>query len=293
MTDRHDDVAPDPVQQDIAAMLRRAAETNDGPRMPADVSSRIRAALDEERRAMSSGYSDPGRQSDAQPTVVPLPRRHSQTARTGETPEASQVRSDFATPPESRWDSGAPTGAAADRSTGRKHDNVASFEAHREKRGNRKIWTALSAAAAVVAVGGVSAKMSGLGSDEPTTSGTSYASKVSVTQSDRAYDSNNLATQAASLTTNNSFPTIKDTPENRQKLGAMVSSERVSTCVNAVNSLKPQEIKHIYADFGTYSGKQAVIVVVEKTSGSRDVWVVSQSCQKAQDKLAGPKPVST
>ena len=269
MTDQ-DDLAPQDVQDQISALLRSSARTSDvSTQMPADVEQRIRSALAQER---------PISRTSTPPTVVPLPARRESPRETQSATTSSEAielpRQHTATTPSIH--------------------SVASLEAHREKRsGRRKLWMGLSAAAAVAVIGGATVYSTMSGTPTQDAKPTTMASRVSVTESDQNYTGANLSTQAATLTRENSYTKIADTPENRAKYGAMVAKEGINTCLSSLNALSASDVKQIHADFAMYESKPAVIVVVEKMKGGSEVWVVNNTCTRKEDKVAGPTPLTT
>ena len=66
----------------------------------------------------------------------------------------------------------------------------------------------------------------------------------------------------------------------------------MQSCLDAVDAGLAQAPDKVYADFGSYDGQPAVIVVTVK-DGKKTAWVVSRTCSKADDLKAGPTPIST
>lgn len=296
-----DDVAPQHVQDEIAALLRSSARSSDVSEvMPSAVEDRIRAALRAEMSSQSASTPAPGKPPQTA-TIVPLPgraRRASQcSAAQDAAPQAPAVPAEFEhaqrfAAPEPKTQQAQPIGSGSIGSGSGASGSVVSLEDQRRKRRGKAIL-GLSAAAAVIMVGGTAVVSMTAKSNHDSAETTNLASRVTVTESNRSYTSDNLTTQAASLTQANSFKQVEDTPENRAKYGALVSKASVNTCIAAINSVKTADVKKVYADFGTYDSKKAVVVVVEKNSGDSDVWVVNSTCTKADDAITGPKAIDS
>lgn len=301
-----DDVAPDDIQDRVSAKLRAAAtdEARDTV-MPSDVEARMRAAFKSEFGGMASGFTDEAVSSSQTPssasgsgTVVPLPGRRRPVS------EDSEV-----TRPAGTWADSSPSttspAAASNRPAGASTapSGVRSLDEHRATRrgGLGKGALALGAAAAV-AIGAVAVSKS-LGSndsqvaDSPSISQSSgaaqqnYASRVRVTQTETKYSAGTLATQAASLPTSKSTP-IEPKQADAQSLGPLATGTGVQSCLQAVDASLSQTPDKVYADFGTYEGQPAVIVVTVK-DGKKTAWVVSRTCSKASDLKAGPTSITT
>ena len=294
------ELAPDSVQAEIAALLRSSAAQQDASlTMPGDVESRIRNAL----------RAEAGASKAAPPTIIPLPQRSgSRTARAGSsTPDASRpqetAKSSFAADTADRH-SAAPlrdqaTTFATPKPSEKAAENVHSLSEHRNRRrfGKKGLAGAGAAAAVVIGLGvGGPAALTALNDPEPgqtqsTADETMFASRV--TNSQRSYTKDALATQAASLPTNTSFPVVQDTPENRAKLGHLASKDNINKCIDLLNHYRAQDISKVFADFGTYQGQPAVVVVVQKKDSTQDVLVVNTTCQTASDELLAPQPLAT
>ncbi|QNK53337.1 hypothetical protein H7F30_03160 [Dermacoccus sp. PAMC28757] len=302
------DLAPEHVQDEISALLRRSA-AEDGPElaMPSDVEARMREAFKAEFGDRASGFDESKRASSGSSTVVPLParpRRTESAQRTEYDPDATRPAS--VTP--SRPAPARPAAETSARAESERDHSVASLDAHRarKKGGFGKAALALGAAAAV-AIGAVGVSKSLGGNDDaqvadgpsPSSSVSSgandgtqnYASRVRVTQTETQYTSDSLATQAASLPTSTSTP-IEPKQADAQSLGPLATGTGVQSCLDAVDVGLAQAPDKVYADFGSYDGQPAVIVVTVK-DGKKTAWVVSRTCSKADDLKAGPTPIST
>lgn len=303
-----DDVAPDHVQDAIAAMLRRHAEQDSThTTMPGDVEARLRGVLAAEmaRAPHRRDASTAGPQ-----TVVPLPSRAA---------SGPSVSSDAAGPQGSDTSSSAPAGTAARSSDGvRQHAvpgaapapragvraddgaSVTSLEGRqRRSSGLAKGAMALGAAAAI-AIGAIAIDRqlgsSGGGSQtaQETTSsssGQNYASQVRITETATKYTSTDLPQQASALPSSTSAP-LDPSAASVRSLGPLTTSEGVQHCLSAVNGATATHPDKIYADFATYDGEDVVVVVTVKGS-TKTVWVVSRGCEKATDLKAGPSTIST
>lgn len=284
-------VASAEVQQQIAALLRTEA-SRDAPRMPDDVATRVRDALTSASR--EAGVPSDERLSDVRrppedlqrdehprvPPAVPLPRRPGAQQRPAAPASEGQMN-----PPAA---SQSPSGAT-----------VTSLDGHRRRRTLGRAALALGAAAAV-AIGAVtlvtnrdeshpSAQPTAGASMEPAEE--NYASRVRVTQTQTKYTSTDLATQAAALRTSKS-PAIEPAQANAQSLGPLATGEGVQACLQAVAKGVIEKPDAVYADFATYDGTPAVIVVAVKGRTST-AWVVSRTCSTATDLEAGPTSVTT
>lgn len=294
------DVAPEHVQDRVSAMLRAAAtdETRDAA-MPRDVEARLRAAFAEEFGRMPSPDAEkpaPRRHApSAGGTLVPLPGRARAVS------DSDEVTHPAGTVEASGWTSSDPRPGASQRAQGSSPaaSTISSLGAHRDRKKGRfgKAALALGAAAAV-AVGAVGVSKS-LGdkdsqvADAPSASQSqqNYASRVRVTQSETRYRSSTLSTQAASLPTSKSTP-IEPKQADAQSLGPLATGTGVQSCLDAVAGTLEQAPDKVYADFGTYDGKPAVIVVTVK-DGKKTAWVVSRTCSTSSDLEAGPTPITT
>lgn len=294
--DDGNDVAPQHVQDEISELLQHAAQ-QDGPslRMPGHVEARLRDALDAERAR--SRPTENATSTGAPPTVVPLPMRRSPAPQED---DSTQAAVPYAATP--RHEVEAPAQSMSDREGA----SVSSLSEHRSRRkGLGKAALALGAAAAVaigaVAVtsqmnnksdgGSVAAQSPAASSASGDQGAQSYASRVRVTQTQTQYTSASLKDQAAALPTSSS-PAIQSVTAEAQSLGPLATEQGVKSCLAAVNASVKSAPDKIYADFGTYEGKKAVIVVTVKGK-EKTAWVVSRTCSKGSDKLAGPETIST
>lgn len=292
------DVAPEHVQDRVSAMLRAAAKADArDAAMPVDVEARIRAALVGEFEGAASSSGDKTEPTPALApttgTVVPLPGRRPVSEDAEVTHPAGTVEESGWAAGDARSSSNRPTGTSASPA------GVSSLDAHRNRTKGRlgKAAIALGAAAAV-AVGAVTVSKSLDGEDSPVADAPAssqtqqdYASRVRVTQTETRYSSNTLATQAASLPSSKSTP-IEAKQADAQSLGPLATGAGVQACLDAVASSLDRAPDKVYADFGTYNGKPAVIVVTVK-DGNQTAWVVSRFCNKSSDLKAGPTPITT
>lgn len=293
------DVAPDHVQDRVSAMLRAAAKDDArDAAMPSDVEARIRAAFASEFDGAASAPAEhtttKATTAPASGTVVPLPGRGRPVSEDAEvTHPAGTVEESGWNAREARSSSPRPAGSTPAPS------GVSSLDAHRDRKKGRLGKAALAlGAAAAVAVGAVTVSKSLDGKDSQVAdapgssqSQQNYASRVRVTQTETRYNSSTLATQAASLPTSKSTP-IEAKQADAQSLGPLATGTGVQSCLDAVASSVHQAPDKVYADFGTYDGKPAVIVVTVK-AGKQTAWVVSRSCSRSSDLKAGPTPITT
>lgn len=299
--DDNPDVAPQRVQDDVSALLRGAAQS-ETPAMPAGVEARLRAALAAESAAAKppEATDHPAESPQRPATIVPLPGRTSAPTVSENATSTARPLSAHATPsptPVPATPQAAP--AAGTAGSHRTDGGVASLSEHRAR---KRSWTkpvlALGAAAAVAigAVGIVKGMDHGSPSGEVADGSTSqnalaYDDRVHVTQTNTKYVSSSLTTQAAAMLTSKS-PELTDLQHEAPGLGAGTSKTGIQSCLNALEATANEKPDSVHADLGTYDGKQAVIVVVEK-GGKKTVWVVTRTCTQASDKLAGPQPLTT
>lgn len=315
-----DDVAPDHVQDAIAAMLRRHAEQDSThTTMPGDVEARLRGALAAE---MARAPRRPDASTSAPQTVVPLPSRSAAgpsgssgasgasgssdaAAHHGsQTSPATPVRASDrpARSSDAARQHAVPGAAPASRAGVRDDDgaSVTSLEGRRRRSSGLVKGAMALGAAAAIAIGAIAIDRQLESSDggsqtaqEATSSpsGENYASQVRITETATKYTRADLAQQASALPASTSAP-LDPSAASARSLGPLTTSQGVQRCLSAVNEAAATHPDKIYADFATYDGQDAVVVVTVKGS-TKTVWVVSRGCEKATDLKAGPSTIST
>ena len=314
------DAAGDAVQQDVTAMLRAAAEDDAGSVMPDDVEARLRAALSAEfssapwagdapSEAPPQQGGEPGadagsgaaRRPIPPPAATPLPTRPARAERelVDESDEPTRIPG-HSRGAASRPAHGADRAAAASSPVepARQGATVTQLEDHRRRRSTATKAALALGAAAAVALGAVGVTKAVRTDDAPvadsathqSTDPTTLASRVRVTQSETRYTAAGLNAQAASLITSRATP-VEPVQANAQALGPLATAEGINTCLDAVGEAAAQEPTKVYADFGTYDGARAVVVVTVAPDGRKNAWVVSRTCHRADDLLAGPQEI--
>lgn len=302
--------APQHVQDDVTALLRQAAR--DEATMPAEVEARLRQALASEFGGSAFEGSAHGGTSDARPAATrpvdddvtrPSSGRPA-GARVTALPQRGGVNDEITRPARSSGSVNQTSGTPSSVRPAAQEEGatVVSLDGHRNR--SRRVRTAALAlgAAAAVAIGATTAVQMNKSDDAPVAAkgaapsssegaGGNYASRVRVTQSETKYESASFAKQARALPASKATP-VEPVQANAQSLGPLATGEGVQSCLDAVTKGITSMPDKVYADFATYDGAPAVIVVTEK-GGNRTAWVVSRTCHASSDLKAGPTSLQT